>query len=39
LVHIQEELDTRAFDAKDVELTFPDGMAQARPDRPPGQRG
>ena len=39
LVHIQEELETRAAGAKYVVLTFPDGMARVRPDREPGQRG
>jgi hypothetical protein len=38
LVHIQEELDTRVNAEKYVVLTFPDGMAQVRPDREPGQR-
>ena len=39
LVHIHEELDTRnPTQALYVVLTFPDGLAQVRPEREPGQR-
>lgn len=39
LVHVHEELDTRNPDSETyVVLTFPDGMAQVRPEREPGQR-